>query len=272
MTSLVAWVGVDQRGPASIYIATDSRISWGAGNYWDFGRKVFACKNYPDIFGYVGDVLFPSLILSQITNSIDENLLFDYVCSPDKKFKKIKYIIKESFKSLPENQKRPFKIAYITRLNREMRCVFYFFSLELDANLNWKENQGVIPKKSDAIAIWGSGRKSVIQWKKRWDDSKQGSTSRAIFSSLCDSITNGTDQLSGGAPQLVCLYRIGMGKPIGVISNSKPYLFGVLVAPSKNHSELTEWRNYKFERCKINGQILKNAKKHQIPNGLGSKF
>ena len=61
MTSLLAWVGVDSRHLSSIYLASDSRISWGDVANWDFGRKLFASTKYPEIIGYVGDVLFPSL-------------------------------------------------------------------------------------------------------------------------------------------------------------------------------------------------------------------
>ena len=59
MTMLVSWIGVDTHGPTSAYIAADSRISWDASNAFDFAKKVFAAKKYPEIFGYAGDVLFP---------------------------------------------------------------------------------------------------------------------------------------------------------------------------------------------------------------------
>ena len=35
MTLLVAWTGIDSRGPASVYIATDSRLSWGKQSFFD---------------------------------------------------------------------------------------------------------------------------------------------------------------------------------------------------------------------------------------------
>lgn len=73
MTAFAAWVGVDQRGPASLYLASDRRISWSGQPFrtWDSGRKVFACSTHPDVFGYVGDVLFPSLVLGQVATLID---------------------------------------------------------------------------------------------------------------------------------------------------------------------------------------------------------
>lgn len=49
MTLLSSWLGVDSRHPSSIYILSDSRISWGDKTKFDYGKKVFGCKNSPDI-------------------------------------------------------------------------------------------------------------------------------------------------------------------------------------------------------------------------------
>ncbi len=71
MTSLISWVAIDSRGPASFYVASDSRISWARDAHWDMGRKLFTCRHSPDLFGYCGDVLFPSLLLSQVSQLLD---------------------------------------------------------------------------------------------------------------------------------------------------------------------------------------------------------
>ena len=76
MTMLVSWIGIDTHGPTSAYIAADSRISWNMTNKFDFGKKVFASKKYPEILGYAGDVLFPSIVLEQIIELIDADVLF----------------------------------------------------------------------------------------------------------------------------------------------------------------------------------------------------
>ena len=73
MTSLVAWVASDSHGPASLNLASDSRISWTAGrsvvHHWDHGKKVFASATSPVIVGYVGDVLFPDARLAGVDRS-----------------------------------------------------------------------------------------------------------------------------------------------------------------------------------------------------------
>ena len=70
MTVLIGWIGVDSRVPCSAYLMSDSRISWNdqLGAY-DYGRKLFAFKNSPDILGYCGDVTFPSMVLSRLSFS-----------------------------------------------------------------------------------------------------------------------------------------------------------------------------------------------------------
>jgi hypothetical protein len=76
LTSLVVWVTVDQRGPASAYIATDSRISWPTGpteaTQWDGARKMYSTTKLAHIMGYVGDVLFPALTLPVVAAQLDE--------------------------------------------------------------------------------------------------------------------------------------------------------------------------------------------------------
>jgi hypothetical protein len=64
VTSLAAWPGIDSRGLSTLYIVADSRISWpGSSDLWEFGAKVFASSHTPDIFGFYGDVLVPSMVL-----------------------------------------------------------------------------------------------------------------------------------------------------------------------------------------------------------------
>ena len=77
MTTLLSWVGIDTHGAASVYIASDSRISCGCSQQWDVGRKVFASKTSPKIFGYCGDVSFPIQILGQLVELIDTGCLFE---------------------------------------------------------------------------------------------------------------------------------------------------------------------------------------------------
>ena len=50
---------------------------------------MFAFSRSPDILGYCGDVLFPSIALNQIVALADAGLLFEPDFSPKKKFQAI---------------------------------------------------------------------------------------------------------------------------------------------------------------------------------------
>ncbi len=268
MTSLVSWVGVDQRGPSSIYIATDSRVSWETHqSVWDFGRKVFASRTRPEVLAYVGDVLFPSLILGQIVDIIDDGRAIGNEGTPENRFEWIKSVVRESFEQFPSHAQNSFRIAYATRTGEKMGSEFHFFWLKWDGE--WSSGQYEIPITSDTVAVWGTGRNSICRWKQRWDSSIQRQTSRAIFSALCDSLDHGYDPRSGGAPQLVGIYRIDIARTIGIIHQGRPYIFGLPVTPSEHSAGTIEWRNRLFERCNHQGERLQAAQEHYASKGLG---
>lgn len=72
---MASWIACDPHGVSSAYIVSDSRITWDAKTYYDYAKKVFASSLYPEIFGYAGDVLFPTIVLSQIVELIDRGIL-----------------------------------------------------------------------------------------------------------------------------------------------------------------------------------------------------
>lgn len=116
MTLLASWIGIDTHGPTSAYIVADSRISWEYKKYFDYGKKVFASNRFPEIFGYAGDVLFPSIALSQILEMIDSNLLFDNAASCTEKNKIIFEKLYYAFSKYPEAcGDNPIQILHISR-------------------------------------------------------------------------------------------------------------------------------------------------------------
>jgi hypothetical protein len=80
MALLISWIGVDDKkkgkAVASLYIASDSRYSWSNSSSYDYGIKVFGSSRFPDIFGFCGDVSFPSIILRQLISQIDAGIMF----------------------------------------------------------------------------------------------------------------------------------------------------------------------------------------------------
>ena len=125
MTSLIVWTGVDSRAPASIYIASDSRLSWGNRDIGDFGRKVFASHRYPDILGYYGEVLFTSQVLGQVLNLIDTDSLFEADSSAELKFEAISTIIRQAHSTYPQQMRRMFSEFHYGRKNLCLWVVRY---------------------------------------------------------------------------------------------------------------------------------------------------
>lgn len=274
MTTLISWLGVDSRSPSSIYLASDSRISWGRKQRWDTGRKLFASKTMPEIFGYCGDVTFPIQVLGQIIEQIDSGLLFSENEEYNQKSNKVHLLIKNSFSALPREQQRNFEILYVSRIGSKMSAKFMISRIYLEKNKKIKIEYINTPKKSDLIIGRGSGRTAMKHWYNKWIDSilkdpnGRSRTSRNIFSAFCDSLRKKDDPLSGGSPQLVGLYRVGAAKTFGILYEEKRYFNGQEV---KNNTHVTkiEWRNVLFERCDGKTMLLlKGAQAQPRPNHI----
>ncbi len=276
MTSLISWVGVDSHGISSVYLASDSRISWGNNAVWDYGRKLFASRNHPEILGYCGDVLFPSQILGQIVEQIDSGILFDSEEPHHQKFHKIASIIKQSWVDYPDVSRQGFEVIYCTRQNSGTNANFHVWLLKPTPSNEWYEDELLLPLSShpsntnysQIIRVTGSGTKSVEDWDYRWASSDIGKTSRAVFSAFCDSLKSGQDPRSGGTPQLVGIYRIEPAKLFGIIYKDERYLFGLPVSQVSSY-EKVEWRNELFECC--NGRTMmpiEGTQRHARPSNI----
>lgn len=274
MTTVLSWIGVDSRAPASIYLASDSRISWNNKTKWDVGRKLFASKTMPEMFGYCGDVTFPIQILGQIVEQIDNGLLFSIEETYSSKLAKICNIVDDSFHKLPEEQQRSFEILYVTRYKSRMESEFFLAKILLNSHGKIISENISLPNKSGLIVSSGTGNTSLKNWYNNWigDEHKDieglNKTSRSVFSAFCDSLGSKDDPFSGGAPQLIGLYRIGSAITFGVIYDGERYINGLPIENSTLLSKV-EWRNTLFERC--DGQsmlILKGAQKQPRPNTI----
>ncbi len=229
MTSLVVWTGVDSRGPASLYIATDSRISWpsssGQAKRWDHARKSFACIAKPFIFGYCGDVLFPALALPVIQDQIDRGILNP---SPgDRAHRAVGHAIRGLWRDYPMSQRNDLVIVIGSRAGTKMTARFLLTVMRYrKSSDNWHVRSIPMTDRSDILHVAGSGSGEVTKAKQLWDASPAQQTSRAVFGAFCESVAGGGDSASGGAPQLVGLRRIGSAKTFGVVSQNRRYVSG----------------------------------------------
>jgi hypothetical protein len=272
MTSLVCWIGVDSRGPTSLYLASDSRISWGKDAVWDTGRKVFSTSRSPDLFGYVGQVDFPTLALAQLVDVADAGSLFPEGTSCGDRRSAFFTALQSQFASYPARRCECFTIVHAGREDCDMRARFAIHELSWTGS-SWDEAESQPPGTSGIVKVWGSGTKPVHKWYDRWSATRQsGATSRSVFSAFCEALAQGEDPYTGGAPQLVSVVRRGNGEPIGVVQDGRKYLFGLPVTVV-NGTNALEWRNSLFERCDGHtGRRFPDAQAHRVARGLGAGF
>jgi hypothetical protein len=250
MTSLVAWVGADSRGPASLNIATDSRITWtpsaSPSYHWDQGKKVFASLTAPLVIGFVGDVLFPALALPGIIERIDRGVfradgsIVDGVIAA----------LRREWRDYPAAERRAVSIYIAHRIGDDRSCRFYLTCLShrVSTPTDWMIKDVPIPSISACLTIDGSGRVAVIDALKVWQTSSAADTSRAVFSGFVDAVISNVDPDSGGAPQLGSLYRIGAGRLLGIIHDDQRYFAGAHLIGDESLDGI-EWRNALFERA-----------------------
>jgi len=253
MTLLVSWIGVDTHGIASAYIAADSRISWGNDCNFDHGRKVFAFRNSPDILGYCGDVLFPSIVLSQIAEMADHGLLFSHEATCKERFEAIKEAQVQQFQRYPQMVKKiatdALQLLHICR-DPKNNTKFACWLMEWHRSAGWSGTEYSMPPCSGILMVLGSGGAEFRDNLKRYQNGPDHGTSRCMFHCFCDTLFNIKDNRCGGAPQLVGIYRKpGSGaNTYGVIKDRRRYFLGAYIGNSVSHHGV-EWRNDLFERC-----------------------
>jgi hypothetical protein len=253
MTLLVAWAGVDTHGTSSVYIASDSRISWTSVASFDYGRKVFSFSHWPDVLGYCGDVLFPSIALNQIVELADAGLLFTPSFSCKQKFEAIVKKLNDLFQQYPhlhsgmsENSLSIIHASRDSEDNKKFSC----YKISWSNRSGWHGDECRMPKSSDVLFVLGTGASEFSANFSRYKAGTNRETSRAVFHCFCDTLAQISDKFVGGAPQVVGIYRkpASPGFTVGIIYNRKRYFLGAHVDNGRNFNAV-EWRNVNFERC-----------------------
>jgi len=253
MTLLVAWIGVDTHGTASAYIAADSRLTWGKVATFDLARKVYGLEHFPDIFGYCGDVLFPTLVLGQISEMADAGLLFDRIATPITKSNAIMLKLGEQFEKYPADVKGitqdVIQVLHVSR-NLEKPPVFKAYLIEWRRAYGWSKTELPFPVKSGMLSVLGSGAGTFHQRIAKYEVGPTADTSRAMFHCFCQTVMSGDSPGVGGAPQLVGLYRGKEPKAVkyGIIVGDRRYIFGASIEDTVSPGGV-EWRNELFEIC-----------------------
>lgn len=253
MTLLISWTGIDSHGIASAYIASDSRISWGTSYTFDSGRKVYGLDAHPDIFGYCGDVLFPTMVLGQVSEMADAGLLFPGGASIDEKSAAISQKLVEQFSLYPADvasiSSGTVTIIHISK-NVQRYPDFKAFLYRWIKGEGWSTETIAFPSRSGLIGTWGSGEQSFRTLYKKYEAGPTAGTSRSVFQCFCKSVASKTDPYTGGAPQLVGLYRgkEPVSQKFGIISDQQRFVFGASIEDTVSPGVI-EWRNELFELC-----------------------
>lgn len=249
MTSLIAWIAVDSRGPASVYLASDSRITWARRDgAWDYARKLFACSKHPHILGYCGDVIVPTQTLSQIVDLIDSDLFLDPAEGNAGCVAKIASTVQRALDYYPGFAKQPFDVLHCSREGEGVGCNFHLTQLSFQPGSPPAIHTLPLPSGSGVVSVLGSGAASVQSNLDKWNKSVSGGTSRAVFSAFCDSVKSGADPASGGPPQVVGIWRMFPPKTFGAVWEQRRFFYGtevnqILAVPA------IQWFNERMEIC-----------------------
>ncbi|MBY7822145.1 hypothetical protein [Vibrio furnissii] len=267
MTTLVAWVACDGSKQASVYLASDSRLSWEDKGHWDLGRKIFPSEKYPDILGYCGEALFCSQQLSQIITYIDSCRTFEGCKDPDTRSQMIYDLIKRSFGPYPKAFSLPnFSVVYLTRREKFSFCAYV---IRWSLKNSWSIENLSVGNQSSLIIADGSGAGEYkVLHSSEVAISDFGTNSRSYFYALNRFIKRGIDAATGGSPQVACLYNVGAAQKVGVVFNRERYIYGLNI-PASEYVNDVRWVNETLENCSgIEMQRLLSAQPQPIPTKL----
>lgn len=265
MTSLAVALASDSRGPSGLYLITDSRITWGTSSEkWDAGQKTFVSPNSPDIFGYCGDAYFIPMIMGQILNSSFSETLGLSERSASDRHTIFLNLVKSSIEKVSTSTISDLVFFHGAREDEFMDSTFHLWeSTYVAKEKTWKDSKIYLDHKSYLVTLGGSGQKNIEEFQKQTKNTSEGSTSRAAIQAFCGSLEHGGDSFSGGAPQLVGLWRKGNARQFGFWWNNKRYIGGMEFPDSADHTTVS-WFNKLFERCNgLDGNILPGAQPHR---------
>ncbi|MCB1594469.1 MAG: hypothetical protein KDI76_06100 [Xanthomonadales bacterium] len=249
MTLLVAWTGIDSRSPASVYIATDSRVSWGDQDFFDHSNKTFALRQFPAILGYCGDSLASQMLISQAMAVIE--------AMPDYAGKNLENLVDLFIRLIVRNYTQypvkfstgNFTVVMCGKATIESAGDFECFRIDSTFKDTTKSKL-LLPNKSGPIVVAGSGRIDFEEQYKIHQSSENPnkSTSRDVFHAFYQSINKGGNPTVGPAPQIVSVIRKpnSGGAHCGVVVKDQRYISGQLVDKDIVPEGL-QWFNDNFE-------------------------
>lgn len=249
MTLLVAWAGIDSRDVASVYIATDSRVSWSNGGYFENAIKTFALTQFPAVIGYCGDSLVSQMLISQAI-SIIESLPSSSSLTLEQVSDLIVRIIQRNYQNYPtEKSTGNFRIVVCGK--KQVSSAGDFECYRIDSDFKETKQQTVVfPANSGTLVVAGSGKAEFEKIYNSMQVSKNPnqSTSRNVFHAFYNSISTSINPTVGVIPQVVYVYRKPNtgGSHCGMVQGEKRYIAGQLIDRDIAPAHI-QWFNSRFE-------------------------
>ncbi|WP_406870284.1 hypothetical protein ABEB22_10885 [Thioclava sp. 'Guangxiensis'] len=285
MTTLVAWVSYQNRKPSCLNIASDSRFSWGSDAiHWDCGRKIFWSKNGSEIFGYAGDVVSQSNMLSQLCELVDYSTIIATEGDAETRHSIFLDLLKSAYAAQVGTQRRRMVTFHGTRqilmkapqdeeiLPREYVTFRLWRTCYEPTKDIWLDKEHKFPEIIDdrnidrnifpQLALAAGSGGAIFRAERDKNFRKYGYTSRAVFAALMCAIGKDGDKLSGGPAQAVTLGLTGTPKPIGFVIDGERSVAGMRLGDLGAGGEI-EWRNSSFEYLdKVNLTLAPGASRH----------
>lgn len=266
MTSLAAAIASDSRGPCSLYIITDSRITWDvASERWDAGRKTFCSPASADIFGYCGDAFFLPVALGQVLSLIALQVVEIQTLQSAKRHELFLELLKAAIEKVETKYISKLTLFHGARDGELMEARFRLWRSEYNPKSKaWIDEELALAYGASYFAsLDGTGAAHVERFVERMETVPAAGTSRAAMHGFCQALHANADPFSGGAPQLVGLWRKGPARHFGFCWHGKSYIAGMEIPQNASHASL-DWFNHLFERCDgKSGRKLKQAKAHR---------
>tara|TARA_R110002110_G_scaffold25250_1_gene93807 strand:- start:84 stop:812 length:729 start_codon:yes stop_codon:yes gene_type:complete len=235
---------------------------------WDAGQKTFCSYDSPDVFAYCGDAFFPPAIIRQALDIAVPGCFWGPETTSDVRHKFFTNAIRSAMKAASDSPAGRFTIFHGSRDGEGMNCKFKLwktvFSMSdkkvVDNTVNFDDQSSCI------VEVDGSGQTHIKNAQKKWQGTDAEGTSRSTMWSFCESLRNKQDPQSGGAPQIVGIWRKFPGKRFGVIWDNDRIVAGAKLESSENLKNFL-WFNDLFERCDgETGKKLPEAARHPQPN------
>lgn len=267
MTTLIAWVSYQNGNQTALNLAGDSRITWqGTASRWDTVRKLYWCKSRPDVFGYAGDVVSMSTLLSQVADLIDHSVVQVDQLSAEARHCAYIDLIKSSF----DMRERTPDVSQLTMFHGSREGTgtsarFRLWRSKYDAESKRLDDAEItvpIGEESFSIAAGSGGGEFRTRRDAYWK--RYGKTARVNFRALLDVAKCADIKGTGGSPQVVSIGRDGPPKPVGVFVDGKCSFMGMPLDGVGRNSEI-EWRDDNYTLLKGKTLVkLSNASEHSF--------